>query len=61
VLGDLRLPAQLEREASSGFGVDDAQLGVLGVEAEDEIGIATLDAEAQGIEVQPVGGFLSVM
>ena len=36
-----------------GAGVDHAKLGVLGVEAEHEVRVAPLDAEAQGLEVQP--------
>jgi hypothetical protein len=37
-------------------GVDDTQFGVLGVEAEDEIRVALLDAATQGLEVQSFAG-----
>src|SRR5918998_5522450 len=57
VLGDLCLPAKLEGCALQDPGVDDAQLGVLGVEAQDELRGVTLDGAAQSFEVQPVGGF----
>src|SRR5918994_7949852 len=56
VLGDLSLPAKLEGCALQDLGVDDAQLGVLGVEAQDELRVVTLDAEPQSLEVQPFCG-----
>jgi hypothetical protein len=56
VLGDLCLPAKLEGCALQDPGVDDAQLGVLGVEAQDELWVVTLDAEPQSLEVQPFRG-----
>src|SRR5215212_1337579 len=52
VLGYLRLSAELEGRDVRGEGVDDAQSGVLGVEGEHEVRVASLDTEAQGLEIQ---------
>src|SRR5215203_522057 len=52
VLGDLRLPAKLEGYASLGLGIDDAQIRLLGVEAEDEVRVAALDSLTHGPKVQ---------
>src|SRR5919112_2262918 len=58
VLGNLPLAVELERGNVRGVGVDDAKQGVLGVEAEHEVRVASLDAEAQGLEVQSTVGIL---
>src|SRR5215217_7241654 len=50
VFGDLRLSAKLEGNAS--LGVDDVQIRLLGVEAEDEVRLASLDGVTQGPKVQ---------
>ena len=52
VLGDLRLPAKLEGGTSLRLSVDYAQIRLLSVEPEDEIGIAALDSVTQGPKVQ---------
>ena len=53
MLCDLRLPPKLEKDGKlRGAGVEDAQLDVVGVEAEHRVRIAALDADPQGLEVQ---------
>jgi hypothetical protein len=56
VLGYLGSSVEHEGGGVRGSGVDDAQLGILGVETEHEVPIAALDAEAQGLEVQTLSG-----
>jgi hypothetical protein len=56
MLGYLRLSVQLKGRGTRGDGFDDAQPGVLGVEAEYELWVTAFDAEAQGLEVQAVAG-----
>ena len=52
VLGYLGSSVEHEGGGVWGSGVDDAQFGVFRVEAEHELGVAPLDAEAQGLEIQ---------
>src|SRR5215218_6091657 len=53
MLGYLRFSAKLEGQSLRGVGVDDAQLGLLGVEDEHGVQIAVLDCVAKSPEVQP--------
>ena len=55
VLGDFRLATKLEGGNFRILCVGDAQPGVLGVEAEREIRIASLDGVTQSLGVQPCG------
>ena len=53
MLGYIRFSAKLEGQGVRGVGVDDAQLGLFGVEDEHGVQIAVLDGVAQSLEVQP--------
>src|SRR3712207_3024083 len=56
VPGDLLLAAQDLRGAGGRVLVDGADLGVVGVEAHERLGVAPLYRPAQGPEVQAAGG-----
>src|SRR5215211_889909 len=55
VLGDIFLPAQHLRRTRSGVLVDCVYLGVVGVEADECLGVALLDGPAQGLKVHTTG------
>src|SRR5829696_1903430 len=55
VLGDLLLAPEHLRGTGGGVAVDRAHLGVVGVEADERIGVAPLDSSAQGLEIQTTG------
>ena len=56
VLGDLLLAVKHLGGARGGVAVDGSHLGVVSVEAYEQVGIEVLDGLAQGLEIEPVKG-----
>src|SRR3712207_6332533 len=56
VLKDLLPAPEHPRRTGGGVLVDREHLGIVGVEADERVGVAPLDGSAQGLEVQTPGG-----
>ncbi len=61
VLGDLRLAVKHLGGARGSVAVDGSHLGVVSVEAYEQLGIEVLDGLAQGLEIEPPEVFCAVI